>query len=377
MRFAEEVLLLLLNEETGYFVPIPEWKLSCALAGSVLIDLSLEDRIDSDLRTLTLLDATPTGDELLDPVLEDLAMCKQVHPPQYWVERVARRSDEISAVALKRLVRVGVLNADAGGFWSLSKKVAHSRRYPVIDGRTGVEIKSRIMRLLFSDEIPDPRDCAIVSLMNSCGGMRVMLDPDEYDLAETRIELLSGMDLIGRAIGEAVRSSYHPPGSKHSVQLRPIPVVGLFGMLKSRALRSGNIPRFMAEKRRELGPVFQINAGGRRLTVLAGREMNQWVRRRGRHHLRTRDYLEGFQQEWGTARSIASMDGADHFRMRRAVQAGNSRAVIEDRLDELLAIGPAHVRRLGSRECRLHRDGLPTTDRRTGRQAQREHRTFF
>lgn len=46
MRFAEEILLLLLNEETGYFIPIPEWKMSCVLAGSVLIDLSLENHID-------------------------------------------------------------------------------------------------------------------------------------------------------------------------------------------------------------------------------------------------------------------------------------------------------------------------------------------
>lgn len=31
MRFAEEILLLLLNEETGYFISIPEWNLSCVL----------------------------------------------------------------------------------------------------------------------------------------------------------------------------------------------------------------------------------------------------------------------------------------------------------------------------------------------------------
>ena len=46
MRLAEEFLLLLLNEETGYFVPISEWKMSCALAGGILMDLALENRID-------------------------------------------------------------------------------------------------------------------------------------------------------------------------------------------------------------------------------------------------------------------------------------------------------------------------------------------
>ena len=69
MRFVEELLLLLHSEDSGYFVPIPEWKMSCALAGGVLMDLALENRIDSDLETLILVDTTPTGDELLDPAL--------------------------------------------------------------------------------------------------------------------------------------------------------------------------------------------------------------------------------------------------------------------------------------------------------------------
>ena len=339
MRFAEEVLLLLLDEKTGYFIPIPEWKMSCVLAGSVLIDLSLENRVDSDLETLTLLDQTPTGDELLDPVLEEIAQDTQVHSPQYWVERIARRSDEISTMALDRLAKMGILNADSGGFWSLSSRVAHSRRYPTVDGKTGEEIKSRIMRALLDDEIPDPRDFAIIGLMNSCGGIRAMLEPEEYELAEERIELFSGLDLIGRTIGAAVRSSYQPPASIRSVQRPSLPVAGLLSFLLSRTFRSGNIPKFMAEKSKELGPVFQINAPGRKLVVLASAEMNRWVGHKGRLYLRTRDYLEGFQKEWGTSRSIASLDGADHFRMRKAVQAGNSRAVVEDRVGEVLALG--------------------------------------
>lgn len=117
-----------------------------------------------------------------------------------------------------------------------------------------------------------------------------------------------------------------------------MPTVVLREVLASKALRSWNLPRFFAETAQELGPVFELKLPGRRLVVLAGVEVNRWVAKKGRLHLRTRDYLEDFQQEWGTARSIASMDGADHFRMRRVVRAGNSRKVVEDRLDELLAL---------------------------------------
>ena len=340
MRFAEELLLLLHSEKSGYFVPIPEWKMSCALAGAVLMDLAMEDRIDSDLTSLTLSDATPTGDELLDPALGDIAAATKIHTPQYWVERIAtRRADDIGDAAIDRLVKAGIFESDAGGFMSLSTKVTRTGRYPLVDGWSGEEIKGRIMRTLLDDEIPDPREVAIIGLVNYCGGFRVMMEPEEYDLAKDRIELFSGMDLIGRAIGPAVRSSYLPPESMRAGRRRPLPETNLWDMISSSSFRSGNIPKFMAEQCEKLGPVFRLKVPGRNMVVLAGQEANAWIAKKGRLHLRTRDYLEDFQTEWGTARSIASMDGAEHFRMRRTVRAGNSPAVVRDRLDELFSIG--------------------------------------
>ena len=165
-----------------------------------------------------------------------------------------------------------------------------------------------------------------------------MLEPEELEAAGQRIELLSGMDLIGRTIGEAVRSSYRPPEALRTRHRKKLPVVGLLDILRSRAMRQGNIPKFFAEQAMKHGSVFEINAGGRKLVVLASQELNLWTGKKGRLLLRTRDYLEGFQQEWGTARSIASMDGADHFRMRKAMRDGVSRVVVEDRIHDVFAL---------------------------------------
>ena len=339
MRFAEEILLLLLNEETGYFAPIPEWRMSCALAGGVLMDLAIENRIDADLDTLTLVDSSPTGDELLDPTLEEIASESRAHPPRYWIERIARRANQISDAAFDRLVKQGILDFDSGGFWSLSRKVSRTGRYPLIDGTSGDEIKGRITRILLTDEIPDPRDIVIIGLLYNCGGVRTLLEKEEYEQAEERIELLSGMDLIGRTIGDAIRSSYRPPESLHTVRRRTMPTLGLVDILRSRSFRAGNLPKFFAEQSEALGPVYQLKFGGSKVVVLASAELNRWTGRKGRLLLRTRDYLEAFQTEWGTARSVASMDGADHFRLRKAMRAGVSKAVVEDRLDEIFALG--------------------------------------
>ena len=73
MRFVEEILLLLLRDEGGKFVAVPGIALDNALAGGVLMDLALENRIDTDPGRLILVDPTPVGDSLLDPTLAAIA----------------------------------------------------------------------------------------------------------------------------------------------------------------------------------------------------------------------------------------------------------------------------------------------------------------
>ena len=61
LRFIEEIALLMLDDEDGEFLRVPGWSMQCAFAGAVLMELALEDRIDTDLKRLVLLDPAPLG----------------------------------------------------------------------------------------------------------------------------------------------------------------------------------------------------------------------------------------------------------------------------------------------------------------------------
>ncbi len=200
LRLVEEMVLLLLQDEGGQFVRLPTWALDHALAGAVLMELALENRIDTDLDNLALVDATPLEDSLLDPVLADIAAGGS-HDARYWVERVADRADIIHREALARLVREGILEEREERFlW-----VFRSRRYPSIDGKAEREVKLRIMGVLFSDEIPDPRDVVIICLADVCGIFRELLSRQEMTQVTPRIEQVRRMDLIGQAMSRAIQ----------------------------------------------------------------------------------------------------------------------------------------------------------------------------
>lgn len=201
LRFAEEVMLLLLNDEDGKFVRVPDWSLSYALAGGVLMDLALENRIDTDLEKLVLVSDTPLGDDLLDPTLADIAQAEDKRDARFWVERTAAWSDEIRERALTRLVARGILETRDDRFlW-----VFRARRYPVVDGKAEREVKLRIMEVLLTDQLPGPRDVVIICLADACGLFRRLLAKNELQAALARIDQVRKLDLIGQATTQAIR----------------------------------------------------------------------------------------------------------------------------------------------------------------------------
>ncbi len=199
LRFAEELLLLLLSDE-GKFATVPDLALDYALAGGVLMDLALENRIDTDLEKLVLVDATPVGDSLLDETLADIAAMEE-SAPRFWVERTVGRGAEIRAHALSRLIDGGILESREARFLWLFR----TQRYPVVDRSAKNEVKLRIMGVLFSDEIPDPRDVVIICLADTCGIFRELLSKREVSQASARIAQVRQLDLIGQAVSGALR----------------------------------------------------------------------------------------------------------------------------------------------------------------------------
>ena len=201
LRFPEELMLLILDDEDGRFARVPDRQLRYALAGGVLMDLALENRIDTDLKQLMLVDAAPLGDSLLDPTLADIAAATETHDARFWVERTALRSAEaIREAALGRLVERGILQRQEDRFlW-----VFRSRRYPAIDDRVEREVKLRIMEILFSDEIPTPRDVVIIGLAHACNLFEQILSAREVEHIAPRIDEVRRLDLISQAMSQAI-----------------------------------------------------------------------------------------------------------------------------------------------------------------------------
>ena len=359
LTLPEELVLMLLNEENGYFHQVPGWHLNCAVAGAVLAELSLRSRIDTDPEALYLMDSTETGDPALDPILEELGEAPDRQTARYWVERLAPRAEAVIDLTLDRLVERKILQHHDGEFWTLARTGwqadAHGNSE---EGTASQFIQTRVANVIFNDDIPDPRDIIVLCIVNACDVLRFIFQIDED--AEERIGLVCQMDLIGRSIAEAVAQNLQAPILQRSALTKKIPVVPFRKVLFNQHARDGNLPALFAELAREFGSVFEIRPPfSERMICLAGVAVNQWVNKRGRMHLRTKDYFSDFEQVYGASGVMPSLDGADHFRLRKAMSPGYSRGRISGQLDRL----HAHLRTyladwevgdlVPSRSCRL------------------------
>lgn len=341
LRLAEELLLLFLDEDTGDLTHIPESSLHFVLGGATLMDLALENRVDTDLDVLTLVDDKPFGDSLLDPILADISehyAPKRRKSPSHWVRRTAMRGNQIKTEAIRRLVKTGILESPHEGYLFLASGVMRSRMYPSSEGKV-TEVRLRVMRALFADEIPDPRDIVIISLTHACGQFEQLLSREEFEEVRSRIDLYSKMDLIGREVAKSIRAERLNLEKPLAEPLtREIPTVKGLPVLGSAVEVRKDLIGFLARGYLKHGPVFKFNALNRRFTALVGPVANEFAVRHGKVCFSTHWSWKEFTEEQGARRDVISMDGAEHVRLRRALAWGFSGGIYQRETETALSI---------------------------------------
>lgn len=163
--------------------------------------LAFNNRIDTDLHQLAVTDSAPLKEPVLDPVLARIVEDGLNQPTGHWVRLFAAEFDTVRPRLLDRLVSRGIVTQKAGRLsWALG-----SRLYPTVDGGPLREVKRRIMDVLLSETIPDPRDIAIICLADACALWRGMIDKRELARIEHRIAQVVKLDLIGQSVTGTVR----------------------------------------------------------------------------------------------------------------------------------------------------------------------------
>jgi hypothetical protein len=197
LTLADEIVVLMLDDTAGEINSGCVSVAGVAIAGGILMELALRENIDTDLKSLFVVNAKPTGDELLDGILQELNAEPERHSSGWWIDQLSIRHPDLLQRILSRLVAAGILREEQRRFlWVFSH-----RAYPQISDREEREAKARLMSVLFNDEVPNPRDTLLLGLAKSTDVLSAILTSDELEKAAPRIAEVVALEEIGRSVG--------------------------------------------------------------------------------------------------------------------------------------------------------------------------------
>ena len=197
LRLAEEIMLLLFDEAEGAFTRMPALQRDYALAGSVLLDLTLESRIDTDPERLFVLDPEPVGDDLLDPMLVRIVQSSDTHDAGHWIRQAVAQANDAFDRSAGRLVERGILERKERRFLGIRRRAG----YEIADAEA-LKPKRRVLRILSDTDIPDVRDMVLISLADACGILESLLSAREFHAAAGRIDQIRNLDPVGRSVSK-------------------------------------------------------------------------------------------------------------------------------------------------------------------------------
>jgi hypothetical protein len=198
VTLAEELMLLSLDGETG---KVGGWAagLDQGLAGAVLCELVLIDRVAIVEDRVVLRADGETGEPALDAALEKIAAREQPRRPADWVGRLAggMRGD-----LLARLQERGIVRAQKRRVLG----VLASTRYPEADAGAERELRARLRAVLVDGAEPSERTAALIAIAQAAGLGRALAGEGSWKELQPRAKEVAEGDWAATAVRKAVES---------------------------------------------------------------------------------------------------------------------------------------------------------------------------
>ena len=187
-----DVMLLAIRDDDGTF---GGGLYLYSVAGAMVSELLMQQRIvagQDDSQIVGVIDQTPTGDDLLDELLQEILAAKKPKGLRHWVSVAANMPDLKHRVA-QRLCDCGILRQDEKKIlWLFTKKV-----YPELNGSYEDELRQQMADVMFDDKIkPDGPTAILIALANHGGLLKANFAPEELRQHKERIKQLANGDIL-------------------------------------------------------------------------------------------------------------------------------------------------------------------------------------
>jgi hypothetical protein len=196
----EELFLLAVDDEKGVVLPSLGKALNLGLAGAVLAELALQNRVRvSEKRRLEVNDTSQFDDKLLDKVLGEIASSEKARKISFWVDLLSARPYKLRKRVEDTLVAKGLIVEEDGHSDAVLPPADPQPVYP-----SKFEIKSNLRAIILNNGDGDLRSLALLSAARSSRLLSLIFTKDERRLARRCIREKMIREALGNPVAETI-----------------------------------------------------------------------------------------------------------------------------------------------------------------------------
>jgi hypothetical protein len=196
----EALFILALDEDEGYIVESALGNLEIALAGAVLAELALQERIELRDGRVVVSNQEGTGNPILDKALNDILDETRLRKPRYW----------INTLAYKKLLKEIGHDLVEQGVLSRHKKRLHPAVSPgekqALAPSLKYSIKSHLREFVLAGGHPELADQALLAFLYHADLLKLAFTIGERKIASKQIKKLLKGDAANSGLSETLKT---------------------------------------------------------------------------------------------------------------------------------------------------------------------------
>ncbi len=200
LTLPEELYLLALHEVKGRVPNSIAIGIYFGLGAAVLAELVLLGKVKLDEhKKVVVVDAMPTGDEVINEGLEKIQASERPRKTAHWVEELSS-IHKLDKRMARKLMEKGILYKEEKRYLGVIPYEA----YPEQDGTAKYWIKYHLRAIVLAGDKPEARTVALLSLAKACEMLDLVFTRDEMKLAKRKIEGLIKNEVIAQEVCETL-----------------------------------------------------------------------------------------------------------------------------------------------------------------------------
>jgi len=216
LTLPEELMLLALDDAQGTVVQNAQGPLKMGLVSAALTELTLTGKIRLDeQQNVVVVNPIPTGDSLLDEVMNRIARDRQPRAAVSWLQVLPAQISNLEDRVLQKLVQRGALRVEE----SRRFFVIRETRFPQQNSAFERSARNRLRDVVLNGAQPDERTMALIGLVKMCDLIETVFPSSEWERARRRIDELTHPQFAGW--------QNQPPGRDEPYSMQPEPSAGM------------------------------------------------------------------------------------------------------------------------------------------------------